>query len=714
MIPGGLPLVAFALLLPLQAIQAQAQAPAGQDLYAVALVTVPSIAQRPATPVPDAFRAKSLYWRVLISANTTSYQLSLGFFETHKDAEEARRQLAARFPEARAIQVNSRERDNLENARRKAAASVSAPSPQGIVPPPAIPAPPTPLAQPTATPAASPPSAISPAPATDGPAESLMAEGRGAIVREDYAAAIRAFTRLLALPENNFTRDAQEFLALSYERRGDLTRARLEYENYLKRYPEGDDSVRVRQRLANLRAAPQFETLRAPAETRQGWRSFTVGSLSQFYYHGNSTIDTQQLAANALDRTTLSLTDQSALISSLDLTARFMDETHDNRMVFRDTNIRNFVEGQDNANRLNSAYYEYRYKPGDFSARLGRQPGNSGGLLGRFDGALLGYGLVPRARLNLVAGSPVDLGFTIDSTRRFYGISTDLGPFDQSWSGSLYHIRQTVDGIPDREAAGIEARYFAPQGFFASTVDYDTLFRHINIGTMQGNWIAPWKTSYNFLIDYRMTPSLQTSNALIGETSTSVQTLLGTYSEDELRQRARALTAKSALASAGLMHPVTREWQIGADFRVSRISHTDGATNKTDGTTIPGIPGTGYVYTLTGQAIGTGLFAKRDVTVVSLSRVSAPSYTALAGQLNGRVPLDAYWTLEGAVLWYGQDNDDGSTLKRVSPRARVTYRWGNSMSLEAEYGVERTNARSTIAEENARRSFFSLGYRWDF
>jgi len=709
MIRGGLPLVALALLLPLQAIQAQAQAPAEQDLYAVALVTVSSIAERPATPVPDAFRGKSLYWRVLISANTTSYQLSLGFFETRKDAEEARRQLAARFPEARAIQVNSRERDNLENARRKAAASVPAPSPQAILPPPAIP--PAPTSPAMATPLAQ---ATSPAPAAVGPAESLMAEGRGAIVREDYAAAIRAFTRLLALTENTFTRDAQELLALSYERRGDSTRARLEYENYLKRYPEGDDSVRVRQRLANLRAAPQFETLRAPAETRQGWRSFTVGSLSQFYYHGNSTIDTQQLAANTLDRTTLSLTDQSALISSLDLTARFMDETHDNRMVFRDTNIRNFVEGQDNANRLSSAYYEYRYKPGDFSARLGRQPGNSGGLLGRFDGALLGYGLVPRARLNLVAGSPVDLGFTIDSTRRFYGISTDLGPFDQSWSGSLYHIRQTVDGIPDREAAGIEARYFAPQGFFASTVDYDTLFRHVNIGTMQGNWIAPWKTSYNFLIDYRMTPSLQTSNALIGETSTSVQTLLGTYSEDELRQRARALTAKSALASAGLMHPVTREWQIGADFRVSRISHTDGATNKTDGTTIPGIPGTGYVYTLTGQAIGTGLFAKRDVTVVSLSRVSALSYTALAGQLNGRVPLDAYWTLEGAVLWYGQDNDDGSTLKRVSPRARVSYRWGNSMSLEAEYGVERTNARSTIAEENTRRSFFSLGYRWDF
>ena len=41
--------------------------------------------------------------------------------------------------------------------------------------------------------------------------------------------------RSLALPQNALTRDAQEFLALSYERRGDTARARTEYEDYLKK-----------------------------------------------------------------------------------------------------------------------------------------------------------------------------------------------------------------------------------------------------------------------------------------------------------------------------------------------------------------------------------------------------------------------------------------------------------------------------------------------
>jgi len=137
------------------------------------------------------------------------------------------------------------------------------------------------------------------------------------------------------LPENELSRDAREFLALAYERLGDTARARLEYENYLKRYPEGEDSVRVAPAPGQSATGPRSEPLRSPAQMASGGRSIVFGSLSQFYYHGASTIDTQQqgVTANTLDRTTLSLTDQSALISNLDLSARFLDETHDNRIV---------------------------------------------------------------------------------------------------------------------------------------------------------------------------------------------------------------------------------------------------------------------------------------------------------------------------------------------------------------------------------------------
>jgi TolA-binding protein len=730
MIPRAVPsaLAGLALALTLFASTARAQAPAPPALHVVALATVPAVSQQPATPLPKALRGSPLYWRVLRSANAVTYQLCLGFFESSDEAERARRQLAGSFPEARVIQVNAQERENLEKATRARTAALSAPAAVAppVAAPPIAPAPPVataapapraspppaeaPQVPPALAPQASPPPAEAPAlaQAAPGSAEALMTEGRAAIVREDYAAAVRAFTRLLALPENSLTRDAQEFLALSYERRGDPGRARTEYQNYLLRYPEGEDSVRVRQRLANLAAVPQVAQLRAPTEAQQGWRSFTVGSFSQFYYRGASKIDTQQTVANTLDRTTLSLTDQSSLITSVDLTSRFSDNTHDNRIVFRDVNSRNYLDGQESLNRLNAAYYDYRYKPAELSARVGRQPSYGGGVLGRFDGLLLGYGLAPRTRLNLVAGTPVEQGFTIDSTRRFYGVGAELGPFVQRWTGNVYFLQQNVDSIRDRQVVGTELRYFSQQGFLSSLVDYDTMFRHLNIATLQGNWTAPWKTTYNVLIDYRMSPALQTTTAVLGESTTSIQTLLNTYSEEELRQRARALTAQTAIGLAGFTHPLTRVWQVGVDFQASRVSHTEGTNN------FPATPGSGYVYTLTSQAIATGLFAIRDITVAAVSGLRADTYSGLAARVTSRAPIGPYWTLDGALFWYAQDNTDGSTLQRVSPVARVSYVWRKSMSLEAEVGVERTLAKSTFAEETTLRRFFSLGYRWDF
>jgi tetratricopeptide (TPR) repeat protein len=690
-----------ALALAFASPAARAQAPGASGLFVVVLTTAARPSDKLAKPLPAGYRGNRLYWRLLISGQSTTYQLCLGFFGQRSDAERARRDLAKSFAGARVIPVSSRERDNVLRAQQKLAAP-PAPAAAAPIPAPAA-APPAPAL--AATP---PPQPAPAAPAPPGRAEALMAEGRAAIGREDYAGAIRALTQLVALPENSLTRDAREFLGLAYERRGDTARARTEYENYLKRYPEGEDSARVRQRLANLRPVPQPERLRAPVQAGTGWRSLVVGSLSQFYYRGNSKIDTQQTVANTLDQSSLSLTDTSALITSLDLSARYLNNTHDNRIVIRDRSTLNFLDRQKDINRLYAAYYDYRYKPADFSARVGRQPGNSGGLLGTFDGALLGYGLTPGLRLNVVGGEPVTPGFSIDSQRRLLGVGADLGPFSERWTGSVYFLRQNVDSIVDRQAVGLEARYFAPQGALTSLVDYDTVFRRVNIGTVQGNWVAPWKTAYNLIADYRMAPALQTSTATIGEATTSISTLLQTYTEEELRQRALALTARSAFASVGFTHPVSRKWQLGASYSLSRISHTDGTNN------FPGTPSTGDVRTLTGQAIGTGLFAARDVNVVSLSGVNSPDYHGFAGRLASRAPLGERWTLEGSLFWYRQNNDNGSDLQRISPNVRVGYRFGRSVTFEAEVGIENTESSSSVLLEKTRRDYFSLGYRWDF
>jgi hypothetical protein len=141
-------IVALALLLP--GPGAHAQPAAAPELYVVVLVSAPSTAQRPAVTLPASLRDKSLYWRQLKSGGTTSFQLSLGFFETRAEAGRARQLLASGFRGARVIAVNRVERDNVLKARQtKSPAAVprAPPPPRPAVPPP-------PAARPSAAPAA--------------------------------------------------------------------------------------------------------------------------------------------------------------------------------------------------------------------------------------------------------------------------------------------------------------------------------------------------------------------------------------------------------------------------------------------------------------------------------------------------------------------------------------------------------------------------------
>ena len=154
--------VALALMLSFPAIDARAQSPTATELYVVALANVATMNQQPATPLPEAFRSNSLYWRVLKSGNAVSYQLCLGFFDTRSDAERARQQLVASFREARVFSVSPAERENLMKVQQGARlAPVPAPPAESISPallPPAAAA----DLNPAATPAPAAP-AISPA-----------------------------------------------------------------------------------------------------------------------------------------------------------------------------------------------------------------------------------------------------------------------------------------------------------------------------------------------------------------------------------------------------------------------------------------------------------------------------------------------------------------------------------------------------------------------
>ena len=76
-----------------------------------------------------------------------------------------------------------------------------------------------------------------------------------AMSARDYPTAIRLLTKLQRQPEFPERAHVQELLGLARERSGQLAHAKAEYEEYLRRYPNGEAAERIALRLRILRAA---------------------------------------------------------------------------------------------------------------------------------------------------------------------------------------------------------------------------------------------------------------------------------------------------------------------------------------------------------------------------------------------------------------------------------------------------------------------------
>lgn len=595
----------------------------------------------------------------------------------------------------------------------------AAPAPAAVA---AAPVPPAPASAPTA---AMPGSMPTLAPLTSAEIETRAREWMDAAVQaiavKRGVPAAERLNQVLSLPPNSQTEAAQAMMGEAREYSGELSKARAEYETYLKLYPGGLHAERVKQRLAALNtslkqalgSAPAGGGLQAPA----AWTTF--GSLSQYYYRGKSQIETitppppGQLLFN---RDTLSLTDQHAVISTLDVQARRRDAATDTRIVLRDADTHNLLEGQRSYNRLNTAYVEQTDKALGYFVRAGRQNGNGGGIFGRFDGLWLGYNTAPAWRINGAAGSNVE--FDSPFKRNFVSASLDYTAPPGRPGFSAYYIAQTLEGIDDRSAVGAEMRYFDPHVTVYGTADYDLLFKSLNIAFVQANWRTEKGTNYFANIDYRKSPPLSLLTALPGQISLDptmptldfrelLFTSVGALGTEELRRQAAILTSNSTLFAVGFTHPLSERWQLGADYRYATLSGT-GASGI-----LPAQPGTGDNHVISAQALGNSLLFANDTTVVNTSFILAPTYTGQSYNLTYVVPKGE-WRVDANLRYYTQKDDQEQRQTRFSPSLKLGYRVRNSVTFELEGGNEYFDEAGPVRETHSTRWYIFGGYRIDF
>jgi tetratricopeptide (TPR) repeat protein len=714
--------------------------PTARGTFAILLDTFPTPEQATRAPVPDELAGYSAFVTKSSIAELTLYDRNLGYFGTRESAETVRKRLLDRYPNALVVDTSTMS-SAVPETRPATAITPAAPAPSiiGQVPAPAMPAP---FANPAElAPAGTPNTAVAPAPPGKAPqtlavtppvstpspaaraasadveaqAAQLMAAGRAAIKAGKYEDALDAFNQLLILPPNAQSQEAQELIGLAREQIGQFDKAKAEYELYLKLYPEGEGAQRVRQRLAHLAEAPEKAAKGAhegePKQARVPTRIF-YGSVSQYYYDGSTQATTAFNTPTTVNQATLSSHDLSAIITTADLNARFRSEESDTKLVFRDTDTWSLLDTSPSRNRLDAAYVDYRGLQNPLSLRLGRQTGVSGGILGRFDGAIAGYGLSKNWRVNAVAGAPVD--YNIDSRRYFYGLNVNAERVADYWSGNAYVINQLVDGIPDRRAVGGEIRYFKNGSSLYSLLDYDVLFHKVNIATLQGSVQTQGLTTFTLLIDQRKAPSLATSNSVYGQTTTSVSTLLQTYTQQQLRQQAQGITSDVKQILASVTTPVSKSWQLGADYRLTNVGALPGVTDPVTGVVLPPTPGTGNIYGYTLQAIGSNLYSGRDISVLSSTYLKSPTYHGSYLSYNNLTGIGPNWTAEPAIRYYTQRDNMDTRINRYTAVLKLSYMWGQHVSLEGEYDYEKTITESLLQREDARNQFFYVGYRVTF
>jgi hypothetical protein len=548
-------------------------------------------------------------------------------------------------------------------------------------------------------------------------AAGLMQRARDSLAAKQYDNAVAVLNQLLLLPPNAYSQDAQELIGVAWERAGDTQRARTEYELYMRLYPTGEGAQRVSQRLASLEggtpavAGAAGEAASAPTEgsarSAAARNNRFTGNIAQYYYGGKARSQSLVNLAAGIDQSTLTKTTESAIVTSVDLGARYTGEDSDTRVVVRGTNSINLGSQSHAQSLLNAAYVDYKRNDSGLALRVGRQSAIGGGLLGLFDGASVAYPVAQGWKVDAMAGMPSNQLVNAPQERLYAGMVEADGILEH-WGGDAYLIDQTTQGITNRRAMGAELRYSDDLFSAYSLLDYDLLFHKVNAVSLQGSFQAPGQTTITLLVDSRNAPSLELTNALISTGATSLKELLKQQTLAEIRSDALSTTARARQALLSLSRPLSQKWQLSMDVRYSDIGATP-AVGNFDAT-----PATGAQYGGTLQVTGSNLYSLRDINNFNLSVLSAPSFKGEQisyGNLTGLLGNDL--TLEPSISYYTQHDDQDVHLHRTSLGLRSTYKISRRASVLGEGLLEHSRTKGPVNHDTTNSIFFYVGYRYD-
>ena len=240
-------------------------------------------------------------------------------------------------------------------------------------------------------------------------------------------------------------------------------------------------------------------------------------------------------------------------------------------------------------------------------------------------------------------------------------------------------------------------------------IDYDTSYQALNTLLVSANMKLSKVTTINTFLDLRRSPILTTSNALQGQTVTSLSDLELTFNKDQIRVLASDRTAESRSLLVGLTRVLSKKLQISGDITISELTGTPASGG------VEAMPGTDFEYFISTQLVGSSFIKTGDSAILGLRYSNTASSERLTMDVNTRYPLSRKWRVNPRLrVDYSWRLNNSANLLKIRPSLRSDYYLKKNLKFEFDGGVEFGYQIASIQNNNTRNYYFTFGYRKNF
>lgn len=542
-----------------------------------------------------------------------------------------------------------------------------------------------------------------------------LQDAKDALLDGDYAQGVTRYQQILAAPDRSTHAEALEYLGVAYERLGEPAKAQSSYRAYLAQFGSAPGAGRVQQRLDVLLAATAEigDTPPIPRRPDQGPWSFR-GGVSQDFWMDSFEMDGVEDTDS-----------RSNLITFVNLDARRSGERFDLQSRV-DAGYRNELRrsspsstSKDSEVLVSNAFVAVADQQLGVGASLGRQSLYGDGVLGRFDGLRATYAWREHIRFNTTLGLAVDSPrYQGDSRRPFAGISAHIDQVLDQFDVQLFAIARTNESQSDREAVGTQIRWRRDRWQVVGNVDFDLSYQTLNSAFLHANYAWSDRLQLYARANSYAQPFLTTTNSVIGQPTTSLDTLedLNGYTESQIRTLARNRTSEAWTATGGFTYNLSQRWYANGN-----VTYSDFGGSVASGG-IAAAPDTQQFYSSI-DLIGSSIFRNSDTTIFGYRLQSTSTADTNTLRFELRLPMGDKLRVGPMLSASYRDAVTGDQQLIIEPGLRATYRWGERYRLELEGRGRWSNRKLPSGllgsplypdeEEQSEAYFFQLGWRVD-